>query len=250
MQNRDVISPDKPYQENFEDQNLTKEKLQSMVPKGTKITIDDEIIDMIKDMENDTGVLQQYLEEQLLGNMSVLKEAKVSMPEYIRAVKFVALKQNTDIIKAWAIVFPKKYDELIKRKKSGKTVNEYSYASNYDKTKAVQIITKQTLLHPSILFAPYHGESVRKMYSLMNNDEASYKVQLESAIALEAATRMPEDKTLKVSISQSDAQLEQQKEMNQNIGRLVEQMQNGFKQGVDVAELQKIHVNVIDVEAE
>ena len=246
----ETIEPDKPYSGNFEDQNITKEKLQAMVPKGTKITIDDDIVNMIKSMENDTGVLQQYLEEQLLANMSVLREAKISMPEYIRAVKFVALKQNTDIIKAWAIVFPKKYDELMAKKKAGKPVNEYSYASNYDKTKAVQIITKQTLLHPSILFAPYHGESVRKMYNLMNNDDASYKVQLEAAIALESATRMPEDKTLKVSISQSDAQLEQQKEMSQNIGRLVEQMQNGFKQGIDVAELQKIHVNVIDVEAE
>ena len=38
--------------------------------------------------------------------------------------------------------------------------------------------------------------------------------------------------------------------MNQNISRLVDQMQNGFKQGKDVAELQKIHIDVIDVEAQ
>jgi len=250
-----VYTPGSPHEEHFGGQNLTKEKLQASLPKSMRSRVTDEIVDMINDLEKDTGILQEYLEEQVLIHMNVLQEIKVPFSAYVNAVKYVALRQNMGITKAYSIVFPEKWDELMEKKANGEQINECQYASAYDKTKAVQLLTKQTLLHASIAYAPSHAKSMRKIEELMDGKAAggafvSPKVQLDAAIALEQATRMPEDKTIKVSVSQSEAQAEQQREMNQNISRLVEQMQNGFREGKDVAELQKVHVEIIDAEVD
>jgi len=252
--------PGTPYEDNYDSQEITLERLQELMPtigikrkRPRKAT--PEMLEMVKNMEKDTGILQQYLEEQVISSHAVLAELKISFKSYLDAIKFVALRNDMNITKAWSIVFPKKYNELLRKQKNGEDVNITNYASAYNKTKAVQLLTKQTLLHASISYAPSHARAMEKITELMEGKEAgggkvSPKVQLDAAIALEAATRVPEDKTLKVSISQSDAQLEQQQKMNENISRLVESMQQGFRDGKDAADIQKLHVEVIDTEIE
>jgi len=255
-----VHVPGTPHVDHYDEQNITLERLQELMPKGKgksrarKVT--PEMLEMVQNMEKDTGILQEYLEEQVLSNAFALTELKIPFRAYVDAIKFVALRNNMDIAKAWSIVFPKKYKELKdKEKATGKYVNINAYATAFNKTKIVTLLTKQTLLHASILYAPSHARAMEKITELMEGKEAgggkvSPKVQLDAAIALEAATRVPEDKTLKVSISQSDAQLEQQQKMNENISRLVESMQQGFREGKDAADIQKLHVEVIDAEVE
>jgi len=250
----DIIDPDRPCRESYSKQNITTDKLKKFLPKGTRHEVTDEIIAVINNMEEDVGVVQEYMEETFLGNINVLKEHRISIEEYIRAVKYVALKQNMDKTKAWAIVFPEKYDELMRKKAAGQLVNEFNYASMYDQTKAVVKLTSQTLLAPSITHASHNREALDKMYKLMNGIDAqnsgrvSAKVQLDAAVALFDATKVPEDNTLTVNIAQSDAQLEQQKAMNENIARLVANQQAAFRRGDNTAKLQQVHVDVIDAE--
>lgn len=248
------IEPGKPAEMHYEDQGLTKARLLEMLPKKSKHLVTDETMKIIYSMEEDIDVLQSYMEESLLSNLNVIAESKISMKEYINAVKYVALRQNLDSIKAYSIVFPAKYKQLMDKKKSGKPVNEYNYSSAYEKSTAVQKISAQAMVLPNLLSSKFNMEAKNKMYKLMNgvgahpDDYISGKVQLDAAIGLEAATRPERDNTLKIELGQSDAALEQQKLMNENIANLVARMQEGISKGEDLSQLQRIHVNIIDTD--
>lgn len=243
-----LVEPGKPSELNYNQQNLTPEYIKSKLPKKSKHMITPEVMKMLHSMEDDIDVLQSYMEESFLGNLNVLNEARVSVPEYINAIKFVALRQNMNSINSYAIVFPKKYKWLMDKKASGKSVNEYNYASAYEGTQAVQKISAQAMVLPNLLSAKYNMEAKAAMWRMMNNKDASFKVQLDAAIGLEAATKAKEDNTFKLEITQNDMQLEQQKLMNENIQRLIEVHRGGFEEGADLAQIQKIHVEIHDVE--
>jgi len=255
-----VHIPGTPHEDHYESQEITLERLQELMPKVGKRKrprkATQEMLDMVKDMENSTGILQEYLEEQVLSNYTMLGELKLPFKSYVDAIKFVALRSNMDVTEAWGIVFPQKMKRLKDKIAAGEQINVHAHATAFNKSKIVTMLTKQTLLHASIAYAPSHARAMEKLSQLMEGRasagaKVSAKVQLDAAIALEAATRMPEDKTLKVSINQSDAQLEQQKTMNDNLAQLVASMQQGFREGKSAADLQKIHtVEVIEAETE
>ena len=53
-------------------QNITKEKLQKFMPKGTSSKVTEDIVNIIHNIENDTGVSQEYAEEQVMSCSGLL----------------------------------------------------------------------------------------------------------------------------------------------------------------------------------
>ena len=121
-----------------ESQNITREKLKKFLPKGSSVQVTDEIVDMINNMERDTGLPQTLLEEDVMSYMHMVgKVGGVGINELVNAVKYCNLKRNRSNKEAWAIVFPRKYDELTA---AGKPVD--NFVSMYNSSKLVVAIDK------------------------------------------------------------------------------------------------------------
>ena len=234
------INPDMPHPDS---QNLTKEKIRSFLPKGSSHLVTDKILEMINNMEDETGLLQEYMEESFMSHLPVLKGLKVKLEDYVSAIKYCNLKQHMTNDKAWAITFPKRYDKLIAENRFSS-----SHASMYNKTELVSRIDAQMHVAASIQYAPYFHAAIKKQFDLMNgkgaaeDDYVSPNVQHLAASKLADLTAPAVENTLNVNVQQSETQFEYNRQMNQNIMSLIELQKQAFKRGVSVEELQKIHL--------
>ena len=122
-------------------QNITVEKLKKFMPKGTSSKVTEDIVKIIRNIENDTGVSQEYAEEQVMSCMGLLGKQGVTLEKLVNAVKFCCLKRHYDNKKSWAIVFPKKYDELVA---NGKYID--SHVSEYNSTYCVVEVDKMMMV--------------------------------------------------------------------------------------------------------
>jgi len=124
-----------------ESQGITREKLQNALPKGSSAKVTDKVLDIINNMGKDTDLQQNLMEERLMSHINLLGKGN-SIEELVNAVKFCTLKRFVGgITKAWGIVFPTKYDSLVRQ---GKQVS--NFASMYNTTSLVVEIDTQMIL--------------------------------------------------------------------------------------------------------
>jgi hypothetical protein len=193
-----VIDPDMPQSES---QNITKEKIQSFLPRGSSHIVSDKIIDLINNMENDTGLLQEYMEDSFMTHLPMLKGIKVKLEDYVNAIKYCNLKRHMTNDKAWAIVFPKRYDKLVEEGRFNS-----SHAAMYNQTEIVSRIDAQMHIAASIQYAPYFHASIKKQYDLMNgiganpDDRVSPTVQHLAAGKLADLTAPEKDNKITMSV--------------------------------------------------
>lgn len=154
------------------DYKLTADKIKKLLPKGSAHQVTDNIMEIIYKMEDDTGLEQNYLEEQLLSNINIIKEMKVDMVDYIAAVKYCTLKQNMSNRKAWEITFPERLQaaeqKLKEREAQGRanSVNIDSHVSNYNKTQLVVKIDTQLAVAWNILYMPARAQALQSLINL------------------------------------------------------------------------------------
>jgi len=85
----------KPSSSNSRPGKITKGRLEGLLPKGSKHNITDKILELIDNMEDDTGLPQDMLEEDVMSYMYILKKApRTSLEELVNAVKFCNLKRS------------------------------------------------------------------------------------------------------------------------------------------------------------
>ncbi len=226
-----------------ESQSITKDKLKKFIPKGCAAAVTDEVIEMINNIENDTNLPQEYMEERILSSMHMLGGKGVTMEQLTNAVKYCNLQQDMTNEQAWAITFPVKYDKLIRE---GRTVA--SHVSMYNKSKLVLEITKNMLVPVHITHQPIFFKAIQKQIDLMEGrsanegEKVSAHVQFLAAKELAEITKQPEDNTIELKIGASDAVLEVMKEQNDSISEMVKQQREAFRKGMNVQDLQKVHV--------
>lgn len=225
-----------------ESQNITREKLKKFLPKGSSVQVTDEIVELINNMERDTGLPQNILEEDVMSYMHMVgKVGGVGINELVNAVKYCNLKRNRSNKEAWAIVFPKKYDELVA---AGKQID--NFVSMYNSSKLVVAIDKEMLVPTYIQYSAYHHAAIKKQYQLMNGDDGhggnvSAMVMHLAAKELAAITKMPEAQSIELKVGMSDAAMAAQQEMNDALSALVENQKRMFETGAHPADVQKIH---------
>lgn len=236
-------------------QNITREKLKKFLPKGSSTQVTDEVLEAINNMERDTGLPQNLLEEDVMSYMHLVgKIGGVGIGELVNAVKYCNLKRNRSNKEAWAIVFPKKYDELTE---AGKPVD--SFVSMYNGSKLVVAIDKEMIIPVYVQYSAYRHAAIKKQYQLMNGDDGhggnvSPMVMHLASKELYAMTKMPEDnKTIELKVGMSDAAMAQQQEMNDALASLVANQARMFASGMSAADVQKVHsIRVVEesIEAE
>jgi hypothetical protein len=227
-----------------ESQNITREKLKKFLPKGSSVQVTDEILETIWNMERDINLPQNLLEEDVMSYLYLIgKVSGVGLSDLVNAIKYCNLKRNRSNKDAWAIIFPKKYDEL---RAAGKPVD--NFVSMYNSSKLVVAIDKEMIVPVYVQYSAYRHFSIKKQYDLANDSDVSPMVQHLAAKELYAMTKMPEDKSIELKIGASDAVLAQQQELNDNIAMLVANQAAAFRRGEETSVLQRIHVNVSDAE--
>ena len=231
---------------------LDKEKLQRLIPKGTSHKVTEDLMTLVLNMEKDTGLIQDYLEESLLSHLPVLKEIKVDLPDYVNAIKFCNLKRNMSNEKAWEITFPERYEKL---KREGRL--NTSHSSMYNSSKVVVAIDTQMLLSANIQYAPLRHLSIMKQYELMNGIAAdgmavSPQVQHLSAKALYELTEPQESSKIELKIGMDDESKSIQTKLMEQISKSVDLQMKRLNAGENISDVQSIGVNldVIEVEVE
>jgi len=232
-------------------QNIDKEKLQRMLPKGANHKVTDEIINLISTIEDDIGLPQDYMEESLLSNLPILSKVKTDLDDYINAIKYCNLKQNMSNQKAWEIVFPERIQRL---KERGKLESLSSHVSMYNKTDIVVKLDAQMMIAAHIQYAPMFHAAIKKQFELMNGNGAhgipvSAHVQHLAAKELAELTKMPVDNTIELKIGQSDEAKKAQSTMIHQMSEIAKNQQELLKKGYSIEEVQKLNLK-IDEEVE
>ncbi len=236
----------KPHPDNarivpFQEQNITKEKLKSLLPRKTTIAVTDEIMELIHNMEDDTGLPQEMMEEDLMSYTHLLSGTTNGMKDLVNAIKFCNLKRNYDNKTAWAIVFPEKYDRLIAMEKEPN-----NHVSMYNNSKLVVAIDKEMLIPVHLQYSGYFHAAVKKQYELMNGTSSQGKgrttpmVEHLAAKELALLTAQPVDTKIDLKVTPSDAALSLQGEMNDQVRELVALQKSKLLAGTDIIEAQVI----------
>ena len=233
-------------------QSITKERLQEMLPAKTSIAVTDEILRLINNMEEDTGLPQELLEEDLMTHIHMLNGMRgAGIKELVNAIKFCNLKRNYDNKDAWAIVFPDKYAALVA---ANKQVD--NHVSMYNGSKLVTTIDKEMLVPVHLTYAPYFHAAVKKQFEIMNGKAkdgqgkeipVSAMVQHLAAKELATLTKQPEESKLSISINPSDAAVSAQSEMNSILKDIVASQRKQLLDGGDIIDVQVLGLNFAEV---
>ncbi len=225
-------------------QNIDKAKLQKMLPKGSHHRVTDEIIALVHNMEKDTGLLQEYMEERLLSYLPVLRETKVDLKEYINAIKYCNLKQNMDNQKAWEITFPEKYAKLVREGRWNT-----SHVSMYNSGALVVKIDTQMALDIKIQYAPLFHKQLMKQVELAagwdaHGRECSPTVQHLASSKILDLLEPDRENTLNINLGQSEDAKNSQEKMYDKMTEIALSMQKQLEAGRNIEDIQRLNLTI------
>jgi len=230
---------------NTNKQLLTRDRLESFMPKNSGAKLTDEILEKINRVEMDTGMDQGLFEEQICSYAHLIGPG-ISVEKLMNAIKYVTLREVMGgSAKAYRVVFPEKTVEIEAR---GATVD--NFASMYSNTKAVIEVQKLVMIGVHISHAPLRNQLLKKMVDLSNgigakpDDHVSPTVQLNATIAAYDAVKMPEDNTMELKIGMSDASMEMQQTVADQLAENAKLMRLQFQQGKSLDSVQRLGVVV------
>lgn len=224
-------------------QGLTLEKLQGLMPKNSSVKLTEAVLEMVNKVEEDTGMDQGLFEEQLC-SYSHLIGPGISFEKLTNAIKFVTLREVCGAqAKAYEIVFPKKAAEIQGR---GERVD--SFASMYANTKAVIEVQKLNMVAVHITHRPLANQLLKKLVNLSNgvganpDDYVSPTVQLNATVAAYESVKAPEDNTMELKIGVSDAALESQNNLAEQLRAMAQIQTEQLRSGKSIKEVQKLDI--------
>lgn len=235
------------------DQKLTISKLKDLLPKKTNIAVTEELLSIIHNMEDDTGLPQELMEEDLMSYMHLLGNTRgVGLKDLINAIKFCNLKRNYDNKEAWSIVFPEKYDRLVSLNKQVD-----NHVAMYNASKLVAAIDREMLIPVHLQYAPYFHAAVKKQFEIMNGkaektadgkeQNVSPMVQHLAAKELATLTRQPEESKLDITINPGEAAISMQQQMNEQLAAIVTGQRKRLENGENIIDVQQIGIDFSEV---
>ena len=235
------------------DQGITVSRIKELLPRNTNIAVTQEIVDLINNIENDSGIPQELAEEDVMSYMHLIGNMRgVGLKDLVNAVKFCNLKRNYSNKEAWSIVFPTKFNEL---KAANKQID--NHVSMYNASKLVVAIDKEMLIPVSLQYAPYFHAAVKKQFDIMNGvasdsvdgkkQNVSPMVQHLAAKELAVLTKPVEDAKLAITINPGAEALSAQEEMNAQLKAIVANQKKRINEGESIIEVQQIGLNFDEI---
>lgn len=177
---------------------FTLATVQQAAPAVVRKRIDQDFVDLLNNISTDPEYAEIF-KENALNYMSVLKEGKFQMEQYINAVKYVSYKVMEDTnIAAYTKTFPQKYQDFLANGVSDKDIARYVTA--YNQSKLVNLIYEQTAIPIWIMNQQHRQGAINRLAHLMEHAN-SEKVQQESANALLTHLKTPEVAKAEIDIT-------------------------------------------------
>jgi len=225
-------------------QNITRERIASVLPRNTSIKVTDEVLRLISTMEEDIDIDQYTLEEDIMSYMYLLGNSTNSIKDLVNAVKYCNLKRHYDHKTAWSIVFPDKYQKAVEE-------NKYidSRVSTYNNSRLVIALDAEMLIPVHIQYAGHFHAAVKKQFELMNGRSSAGKgkttpmVEHLAAKELALLTAQPVETKIDLKVSPGDAALGVMGEMNDQLKQIVAKQKRDIDAGMDIIDAQVIGIN-------
>ncbi len=239
-------------------QNITEDAIRKLLPKGTHMKVTDEVMKMIHNMEEDSGLPQELLEEDLMSYMYLVGNSKGnSVKDLVNAVKYCNLKRNYGNKEAWSIVFPERYNRLVDLNKQVD-----NHVSMYNSSKLVVAIDTEMLIPVSFTYSSHFHAAVKELYKIgvqgkggKNTDgkemTVTPMVRVQALKELTTITKPMEEQKVSLSVKPSEAAMSIQAEMNDQLKAIVAHQKSRIDAGDNVLDVQNIGISFDDiVEAE
>ncbi len=181
---------------------LTREQLQEALPYKFKRTVNQELVDQINTTLSDPDMYETY-RDNLLSYISVMKDGRFKLSDYVNAVKYVSNKllgcTNLD---AYIKTFPDKYQSWLVRKVSQKDIS--AYIAGYNKTKLVNLIYEQSLIPSWVLNQDMYQKALNVQADLMLNAK-SEMVRTNAANSLLNQLKPPTTQKVELDIAVTES---------------------------------------------
>ena len=227
--------------------SISKELVIKAVPPNLKNAVSDDLVDRLNAITSDQ-ILAEEVRNNFISYVSVLREGKFKLEDYLNAVTYVSHRLNGDTQHdAYFKTFPSRYQNLMAL---GKTPKEISnYVAMFNKGKLVQKIQEQTLTPAWVMNQDMFQAALNTNYQIMMDDDVSPKVRVEAANSLLTHLQKPKEVTPAVNIDLRESS--GLSELKKALGQLATQQQQLIEQGGstrDVAAQRIIDVSVQEIE--
>lgn len=209
---------------------VSVEELRATMPKRRKHLINQKLVDDLNKMIDDPEIRNQF-RDNLLGYADVMRDPRVTLTNYVHAVKFVSFKMlgHTNQ-ESWIRTFPKRYNRLMKEGKSAEYMR--SLISQYNRGKVVNQIMEQSLVPTWVLNHDKYQLAINEQAKLMLTAK-SEKVRSDAANSLLTHLKQPE--TTKVSLDVNIKEDDSIKELREATLELARQQRLSIQAGASNA---------------
>lgn len=227
---------------------LSLEAMQINLPKTYKKSITQEIVDEINHLTDDPDYGQEFKEAFTTYTTILSGKESFSLSHYISAVKFYSLTAaGLPLVRAYVKVFP---DRLQTRLDRGQSIEDMGgEASRFNTTDAVNKIRSQALVPLHLVNQGTTQLAINTLTTLMLKGRSEV-ARVSAATALLKELRPPETQHVELQLGLSDAALDAQAKTNETLITIAENQQRLLKAGVDINDLQQIHITTIEAEVE
>ena len=149
---------------------ITTDVLKTVVPKSQRTMITDDLVNMLNEWNEDPKLMDSF-KDNVLSYISVLKDGKFKITDYMNAVRFVSYKlMGYSDIDAYVVTFPDRYQKLVDAGVSRDDAGPY--VSAYKKNVLVVKIFEQTIIPSHVLNAPMHQQALNELMKIGLNSRS------------------------------------------------------------------------------
>ena len=219
---------------------LSIQQVKSAMPPALKSSVTDDLVDTINDASEDPEALD-IIRENFITYSNVLEEGKFKLQDYLKACKYVSYKMmGYNNREAYQRTSPEKYQELVARGASDKTIN--AFVHGYSRGKLVNEVLKRTLIPSWVLNQDVYQEAINEQASLMRGAKSEL-VRMQAANSILTHLKQPEVQQVDVNIGVKEtAGLVDLRNM---LSDLAEKQIEAIENGVPTRDI--THQSIIDV---
>lgn len=176
----------------------TIESFREALPATLKRSVNTEVIAGIATQLADPDMREAF-RENLLGYVSVMREGRFRVANYVDAVKYISHKlRGLSNLAAFSLVFPAKISDWDARGVASKDVA--SYVSAYNKSKLVGLLYEQTLVPAWVMNQDLYQKAINVQAEMMISAR-SEKVRVDAANSLLTHIKPPEAQKLELAVT-------------------------------------------------
>lgn len=180
---------------------LTIEQLQEAVPEEFRLKVTQEWVDELNGLGHDQDT-NELIQQNFVSYVTVLKEGKWSMQDYVSAVQYVSFKlMGMSNTASWKQTFPKRYARLVAQGVGDKAIS--AHVAAYHKNKLVNRLMEQSMVPAWLINQHVYQQAINRQAWLMKNAK-SQMVQTTAANSLLNALKRPEAAKVEIELGVRD----------------------------------------------